>query len=343
MIRLRSTLLLSLALALSACDGAPPADVAAAERAIAEHRFQDAQRTLMALREAEGRTPATAALLAKVMVALGDGYAAERYLDEMRAADGQTPQWTVLAAEAMILQGRPHKARELLAAAGEEAALADPKLAWLGVWTAMEEGEVDEAAARVTEALARHPQSPDLHTKAARIALWQDDPDTADAHIAAAIAADPRHYEALLLTGERRIAAGDLEGALPAYQAASKAYPDFAVPRANVVGLLLDLGRLDEAQTELDEALARQPDFALLRFNAARLHALNGRWPEARRTLQAIPSAFAREFPAATLLQGEIEAALGNHGMARTLYQSLADHPVFGAPAAELMAQLPEA
>jgi tetratricopeptide (TPR) repeat protein len=335
-----SILLLSAALALSGCSAEPPMNVAEVERAIAEHRYHDAQTGLVALRDSEGRSPQTAELLAQVMIALGDGYAAERYLTELRTDGEQTAQWTIMFAQAMILQGRSMKAREVMAGfAGKPPA--DGTLAWLQVWAAMELGETAEAEALVTEALATYPQSADLHAKAARLALWQDDAEQADSHIAQALTADSRHYEALLLSGERMIASGDLEGALQPYQTAAKYYPDYAVPRANVVGLLLDLGRLEEAKPVLDEALQRQPDFALLRFNAARLQAMERRWDEARRTLQSIPSAWTRDFPAAIMLQAEVEAGLGNYGMARTLYLSLADNPAFGAQAAALMAELP--
>ena len=60
----------------------------------------------------------------------------------------------------------------------------------------------------------------------------------------------------------------------------------------------------------------------------------------ARETMQRLPREWKRDFPAATLLEGEIEAALGNHAMARTLYAGLVDDPRFAEPAADLLIRL---
>jgi tetratricopeptide (TPR) repeat protein len=340
MIRPATILRLLLALMLGGCSAEPQVDIAQVERAMVEHRYFDAQRALLQLRETEGRSAQNAVMLAQVNIELGDGYTAERYLSEIRGAQEQAAQWTILSAQALILQGRPHKARELIEGAANTP-LEDARLAWLLVWAAMEQEDLPGAETLLSQALAAHPQSADLHAKAARMALWQGDGNRADAHVEQTLTIDPRHYEALLLRGERRIAAGDLAGALAPYQDAARHFPDFAVARANVAGLLLDLGRLEEAEKALNEALQRHPDFALIRFNAARLQALKGRWKDARLMLQAIPSDWARGFPAAILLEGEIEAGLGNHANARTLFLSLADNPSFADRARELMAQLP--
>ncbi len=99
------------------------------------------------------------------------------------------------------------------------------------------------------------------------------------------------------------------------------------MPSANVVGLLIDLGRLPEAEQALKPAQARYPGFPLLQFTAARLAAATKRWPQARATLQAMPAQFKRDVPAATLLEGDVETALGNQATAQALYASIANRP----------------
>ena len=171
--------------------------------------------------------------------------------------------------------------------------------------------------------------------------MWRANWDGADRHIAEALASDPQNYEALLLRGESLIARQDQEGALASYQEVVAIYPERAVPRANVVGLLLDLGRLDEAQVEIDEALSLHPEFALLQFNLARLRANQARWDEARDVLQSIAFDWRLSYPAASLLEAEIEAGLGNHAIARSIYRQLADDPKFAPQVEQLLAELP--
>lgn len=313
---------------LSACHNSAPTSMAEAEAAIADNRYLDARQRLLDWRAANGGSQENSALLAEVMIALGSGYTAERYLTELEPERGTTPEWLSLRARSLILQGKAWKARELVEQSPLHGWPAGER-EYLLVWAAMEEGKTKEAIELVDQVLRLNPENAGLHAKAARLAVWQGDWNAADRHVDASLAIDPYHFEALLLRGESQIAGGNLEAALQTYQRTVAVYPDFAVPRANVVGLLLDLNRLDEAEKALDTALQAHPEFSLLRFNAARLSAIRGEWRNARETIQSLPSEWTRTFPAATMLEADIEAALGNHAMARTLYAQLAGDPRF--------------
>jgi Tfp pilus assembly protein PilF len=317
---------------LSGCQNSAPESMAAAEAAIAKHQYFDAQAALLAWREDNGASPENSALLAKVLIELGDGYTAERYLTELEPQRGTTPEWLSLRARSLILQGNPWRARELIERSGWTGA-PEGEREYLLVWAAMEEGNTGQAIAEVDRALRLYPDHAGLNAKAARLAVWEDNWDAAERHIAAALAADPDQFEALLVLGEGQIADGDLEAALKTYRLAGKAYPDFAIPHANVAGLLLDLGRLDEADKTLGKALQAHPEFPLLRFNAARLAAMRGQWKVARAAVQALPTEWKRTFPATIMLEADIEAGLGNHAMASTLYAQLADDPRFAQQA----------
>lgn len=342
MVRKLAPLLLFATAILGGCEETPPPSMADIEVAISENRYLDARDALLAMRDHDGATPENAALLAKVMVQLGDGYSAERYLRELEARQGDTAEWLTLRARSLILQGHAWKARDVIERWPGYPTLAEERDLLL-VWAAMEEGDNDQAIALIDEALRRHPQSADLHAKAARLAAWEGNWEAADLHIADALAADPDHYEAQLVQGESLIAGGDLEGALATYLRVVETHPDFAIPRANVVGLQLDLKQLPEAEAALNEALALHPDFPQLRFASARLNAIRGNWPKSREILQALPSEWKGDFPGAVLLEAETEAALGNHTIARTLYEQLAQDPRFADAANALMAELPDA
>lgn len=329
---------LFLAAALVGCSAAPSIELAEINEAIDNNRLQEARAGLLELRDYEGSSEENSMLLAQVSIDLGDGYAAERYLSEVR--DPSNTNWAILQCHALILQGRARRAGEFLTELQGEPP-GDGTIDWLHVWIAMEEGEAETAEAIVDAALRQHPQSAPLHAKAARLSMWRLNWDAARRHVDEALEADPNNYEAQTILGESQIAEGEQEAALLTYQAVSQSHPDFAIPRANTVGLLLDLGRLDEAEIELNSALQDHPDFALLLFNAARLQSLKGNWDLARGTVQALPNDWKRDHPAARLLEGEIEAALGNYTMARTIYMQLADDPRFEQPVEELLAALP--
>lgn len=329
-------------LAVAACSATAPIDEAAIERAIAAHQYFEARDALLAQRSAQGESAQNSARLAQVMIALGDGLTAERYIDEIALRDGDSAEVTTLRAHALILQGRAYRAIEVLGTfAGTPPETGDH--AWLRLWAAMEQGDNETARALAAKALAQYPGNAALHAKAARLAVQDGDWALAQSRAERALTIAPGTYEALLVMGESAIADGDLEAALATYQTAAQTYPEFAVPQANVAGLLLDLRRLDEAQAVLETAAGRHPDFALLRFSQARLAALQGRWEAARGIVQTLPVQWKRDFPASTLLEGEIEAALNNHEVARALLMTLADDPRFAGEIAALLARLPEA
>lgn len=328
--------------ALGGCGSAASTDLAEVDQALAQHRFADARNQLLAIREDDKSSIETNRRLALLELEIGDGYAAERYLDEWRRATGETPEWVTQRARSLILQGKARSARDFLESA-EPAEAEAPRRAWLKVWATMEEGNNARALDEVMVALSQYPQSADLNARAGRLMALQGDREAANRYLTAALAVAPQHYEALLLQGEGRIAAGDLEGALESYRIAAKGYPDFAVPHANVAGLLIDLGRLQEAEQALKPALARYPGFPLLKFTAARLQAANKRWAQARTILQAMPTQFKRDVPAAILLEADAEAALGNQAMAQSLYASIANRPGLENVVAERMSAGPPA
>ena len=338
---LSASVLLCAAALLAACSPATQASLADAEASVAANRFYEARQTLLALRKDEGPSRENALLLAQVHLELGDGFSAERYLTELRDLDGETADWVTMRAHSLILQGSAQKARELI-----EGFVGDPPEdgthAWLRVWAAMEEGAIEDAEEIVDAALFAHPQSAPLHAKAARLSSFRGNWDAAKRHTDEALESDPENFEALLMRGEYQIAQDDLEAALATYQLASQTHSDFAVSKANVAGLLLDLDRLDEAGEVLDHGLQMHPEYPLLRFNAARLAALRGDWEAARDVLQTMSPSWKRGYPAATLLEGEVEAALGNHTMARVYYMRLVNDPHLTEQVEDLLALLPD-
>jgi tetratricopeptide (TPR) repeat protein len=76
------------------------------------------------------------------------------------------------------------------------------------------------------------------------------------------------------------VAAADRRAALDCYRRAVALRSDLPLLRLRLAELLIDLGRLDEAQTHLRAALERQPDSPRAQLGMARVAFQRGRWQE---------------------------------------------------------------
>ena len=86
--------------------------------------------------------------------------------------------------------------------------------------------------------------------------------DEAAAVLRRALERDPDHPGALNILGYTLKAAGDAAGAERAFLSYVRAAPDEGNPYDSYGELLLDQGRLDEAEVQFHKALARDPDLA---------------------------------------------------------------------------------
>jgi tetratricopeptide (TPR) repeat protein len=125
--------------------------------------------------------------------------------------------------------------------------------------------------------------------------------EAAEQHLGAVLAAEPRNLKALLNMGFVRLAQGRPEQALPLYAEVTSLAPDHVAGRLNHGALARQLGRLQEAQVQLDAglALAREADdIERALYERARLDEDLGRPDEARRTYArflALPPAQPRD------------------------------------------------
>ncbi|HUU21082.1 MAG TPA: tetratricopeptide repeat protein, partial [Phycisphaerae bacterium] len=192
--------------------------------------------------------------------------------------------WNNLATNLFGLE-RPREAAE----AFRRTAVLDPGAAMIRANLGMAllvAGNVDEAVRILRdEALPLDPLDPITNLNLARAYLEQGRPDLAVTHLDVAAASLPPAKGQLLremrakaedpirwlVLGDRRLQSRDPAGALVAYRRG----PELgAPPEPAAIGLssaLLDIGRLDEAEDVLREALAAFPDSPVLHYNAGRL------------------------------------------------------------------------
>jgi tetratricopeptide (TPR) repeat protein len=128
---------------------------------------------------------------------------------------------------------------------------------------------------------------------------------------AAAGSDDLPDADVLFARGVQLHQAGDVMGAIEAYQAALEKEPDRVDARSNLGAALAQLGRYDEATTEYRAVLDRIPEQAKVRFNLALALYKGARIPEAAEELQRVVV----QEPAngrAVLLLADCRARLGN-------------------------------
>lgn len=152
----------------------------------------------------------------------------------------------------------------------------DPKrlVALAGFFLSIEDSE--EAARLSNAALALAPEMADAHQMlgaAHHIGLRLDE---AAAEYARARELDPRLASARRALADLRRATGKAEEALALYREQLAAVPDDKPARAGVVLSLLDLGRKDEAERELEAALKDDAQNIALLVGASYWHAAQG-------------------------------------------------------------------
>ena len=107
---------------------------------------------------------------------------------------------------------------------------------------------------------------------------------------------------------------------ISAYRRAAEAWPDFALPRANIGGLLLDRGEIEAAGATLEAAIAAHPEEPFLQWQMARYALATDDLETARAAIEIARRAF-RGNDAFTLLSAQAEERFGNRALALSEYQ----------------------
>lgn len=95
------------------------------------------------------------------------------------------------------------------------------------------------------------------------------------------LAEQPQHPEALALSGTAALVAGRMEEAMTRLQQALALRPDLAMARDNLGIVLARLGRVDEAIAVYREGLRRVPHNAVTHFNLGTAYSKNKAWSDA--------------------------------------------------------------
>ena len=189
-------------------------------------------------------------------------------------------------------------------------------------------GDSEAAEEELRLANACLPGHPTVLVETARMHLLQDRVEEAERWLDTAVTVNESCHEAQLELGFLHVEAGRPERAKECLQEAVHLRPLFPDYRYHFGTLLLDLGHLQEAIDQFDQALVLNPHHGHSSLQLASAYSAQGRNAEAR---AALASGSCRDWPEALLLSAEILTKEGRSRDTRELLERVLaqdpDHP----------------
>ncbi len=333
----RPALLLALAAALplGATLAPPPAlaqsasSRAAFDKALAAYNRGDLRTARVELLNAlkEDQNNAAARLLyARVLMARGDGVAAQTEIERAIRAGAPRNRTHHLMANALFLQRKFNEARDMASRPD-----IPPQFA---AYAARMRGRANaalnnNAAARADfERAARlAPRNVEVQLDLARYLASQRDVPGAVAAADRALAVQPGHPQALIIKGDFTRATQGLQASLPFFDRALRTDPNNIEALLERAATLGDLGREKDARADLAKVKGLAPNHPLALYLEAVLAARKGDWQAAQGLLAQTRGTLDR-YPPAMALSATISYQLGNLGQANeTLTRLVAQNP----------------
>src|ERR1700733_13357302 len=147
-----------------------------------------------------------------------------------------------------------------------------PNNAWAHLWMGRVLAQTNRQAQAIEElnrALTLNPNLAAAYAIIGLAKLYDGHPEETESHVAEALHASPRDTDANVWVGFMALAKlylGAYEDALNLYRRSIELNRNYASGRFNYAATLVELGRLDEAKTEVKAALALNPYFTLRRY-----------------------------------------------------------------------------
>lgn len=260
-------------------------------------------------------------LFARILIARGDGLAAQTEIERAIKAGCPRNKTHQLLANALLLQHLPQRALD-------EASSPDIPPQFAAYAARMQArahemlGNISAAKAELDRAVQLAPRSSDAYVDLARYQIGTRDAVGAGRSIDRAIDLRPTNTEALLLKGGIVRATQGTEPSLPVYNRVIE------IDGNNVEGLLeraavlSDLKRPDAAQTDLKKVLGLNPGHPLALYLEAVIAARAGKIGDAQSLLGQTKGQLDK-YPPAQLLKATIALQQGNLGLAFDTFSAL--------------------
>lgn len=300
---MKKSLILPVLLALTACADNPADTLAKGKAEYAAHNYGAARIHLSSYLAATPGDRDAQLLLARTLLALGDGEGAQAALTRLTGGKPPEGELAELSAEAALLRGVPDIALRLLGkTAGAEAER-------LRAMAALQKQEQPKAQTHFEAAITAGGNAR-VFADYARFHLMAGDIAEAEELAARAAKAQPDGIDTLLLLGQLAVHRGDLGKALEHYERAGKLYPASLAALTGQAAVLGDLGRVAEMQKVIDRAAAVAPKDPAIVFLRARAAAARKDWTGVRTILQPIEAQIGQADPL-RVIYGEALLRLG--------------------------------
>ncbi|MBL8352931.1 MAG: PEP-CTERM system TPR-repeat protein PrsT [Burkholderiaceae bacterium] len=310
---------LVLSAALAGCGSGSEGESIGKAKAYLEKR--DDKAAIIELKDALQKNPSQAEaryLLGSALLRAGDAVASE--VELRKALDAKHPAEFVVPelARAMQSLGQAKKVVDEFGNARFNKPAADASLQTTLAWAYRALGKPEESSAALGAALTADPgYAPALILDARRKATGRN-PDAALAIVEAVIGREPGNTEAWKLKGDILQYALNRPGdALEAYRRALQADPRFLAGHFDVLALLMQQGRLDEAATQLDQLKKVAAQHPQTRFFEAQLAYQRKDFKSARELSQQLLRVASKN-PRVLQLAGAVELQLGAYAQAET-------------------------
>ena len=323
----RASLPLLAAMALVA--PAMPADAQSASqqafnRAFASFQAGDmrtARVELLNALKADQDNAAARLLYARVLMARGDGVAAQTEIERAIRAGAPRDRTHHLTANALFLQRKFTEARDMASRPDIPPQFAAYAARIRGRANAAL-NNTEAARADFTRAARLAPRNVEVQIDLARFLASQRDVAGAMAAIDRALAVQPGHPQALLLKGDFTRARQGLAAALPFFDRALKTDPNNIEALLERAATLGDLGRESDARADIAKVKGLAPNHPLALYLEAVLAARKGEWQTAQ-SLLGQTKGLLDSYPPAMALSGMVSYQVGNLGQAFELFSRL--------------------
>lgn len=125
-------------------------------------------------------------------------------------------------------------------------------------------GEISEALSSIDTALKFDPNYADAYANLAAVKIYVGDYEEGLQAIQTAMRLNPRHpFFYIEIKGRAHFAQGDYAQAAAEFESALQRNPEFTVARRELAATYAHLGRIEDAEWEIEEVLANQPQLKL--------------------------------------------------------------------------------
>ncbi|PKO34257.1 MAG: PEP-CTERM system TPR-repeat protein PrsT [Betaproteobacteria bacterium HGW-Betaproteobacteria-7] len=253
--RLLTKILLTASIAALSLPAAPADSKASRyyEDALSRYERKDLSGAIVQLKnaiQADQKMLAAHMLLGKALLASGDPIGAEVEFEESLRQGVSRTEVVPLLGQAYLLQGKYDVLLERVTAGGLPLAQQVDVLV-LRANAQAERENTPVALKTLDEALLVDPRSVAVRLAQATLNMRQGNLALANKQVDEALSMAPNNAAAWNIRGSLQQSAGDRQSALASYTKASTLQPEYLDPRLARAGLLLDLGRVDEADREL--------------------------------------------------------------------------------------------